>query len=43
VRSGWPLSLGVHAEAPVSTRTAVAVQRLLDIGASRVGKTDTGW
>ena len=38
--AGWPLSLGVQADAPVSTRTAVAVQRLLDAGASLVGKTN---
>jgi Asp-tRNA(Asn)/Glu-tRNA(Gln) amidotransferase A subunit family amidase len=38
--AGWPLSLGVQADAPVSTRTAVAVQRLLDTGASLVGKTN---
>ena len=38
--AGWPLSLGVQADAPVSTRTAVAVQRLLDAGAALIGKTN---
>lgn len=38
--AGWPLSLGVHADAPVSSQTAVAVQRLLDAGAELIGKTN---
>lgn len=38
--AGWPLSLGVRQDAPVSMRTAVAVQRLLDAGAELIGKTN---
>ncbi|MDA0170066.1 amidase [Solirubrobacter taibaiensis] len=38
--AGWPLSLGVHEDAPVSLRTAVSVQRLLDAGAALIGKTN---
>jgi amidase len=38
--AGWPLSLGVHRDAPVSFRTAVAVQRVLDAGAELIGKTN---
>ncbi len=38
--AGWPLSLGVWKDPPVSLRTASAVQRLLDAGAELIGKTN---